>query len=232
MLHIASKHVNMDPLNVTSRRTCGRKAGRPNFPDLGAAGDRPWSSSRDARNAAPCASGDQARRGPCARARPTRRPDIHTPPVSKQQVMSEETPIVELLGATHVKVYASGRVDGALGEDGPDCERCVVINRIPQLLLREAALAVKSAWPPGSAIASKAPPVPAGGSPFWGMVGPPWWGPPSSPIRLRQDYGPISGIRRSPCRERAVPDRRGPCRSRRRARCRRSFPCGRSPAPG
>ena len=102
--------------------------------------------------------------------------------------MSEETPIVELLGATHVKVYASGRVDGALGEDGPDCERCVVINRIPQLLLREAALAVKRAWPPGSAIASKAPryrPGEAllghGGAP---MVGPPLFAyPPPTGLR-------------------------------------------------
>jgi hypothetical protein len=54
--------------------------------------------------------------------------------------MSDETPIVELLGATHVKVYASGRVDGAVGEDGLDGEQCVVNNCIPQLLLREAAL--------------------------------------------------------------------------------------------
>ena len=81
--------------------------------------------------------------------------------------MSEETPIVELLlGTTHVKAYASGRVDGALGEDGLDGERCVVINRIPQLLLREAALAVMRAWPPGSAIAGEAPRHPPGQRPF------------------------------------------------------------------
>ena len=61
--------------------------------------------------------------------------------------MSEETPIVELLGATHVKVYASGRVDGAVGEDGLDGEQCVVINCSPQFLLREAALAITRAWP-------------------------------------------------------------------------------------
>ena len=57
---------------------------------------------------------------------------------TKQQVMSDETPIVELLGATHVKVYASGRVDGAVGEDGLDGEQCVVNNCILQFLLREA----------------------------------------------------------------------------------------------
>ena len=57
-------------------------------------------------------------------------------------MLSNMTPIVErLLGTTHVKAYASGRVDGALGEDGLDGERCVVVNRIPQLRLREAALA-------------------------------------------------------------------------------------------
>jgi hypothetical protein len=80
--------------------------------------------------------------------------------------MSDETPIVELLGATHVKVYASGRVDGAVGEDGLDGEQCVVNNCIPQLLLREAALAIMRAWPPGSAIVGKAPRCPPGGSPF------------------------------------------------------------------
>ncbi len=73
---------------------------------------------------------------------------------TKQQVMSDETPIVELLGATHVKVYASGRVDGAVGEDGLDGEQCVVNNCILHFLLR--------AWPPGSAIAGKAPRYPPG----------------------------------------------------------------------
>jgi hypothetical protein len=88
-------------------------------------------------------------------------------------MMSDDTPIVELLlGTTHVKVYASGRVDGALGEDGLDGERCVVINRIPQLLLRDAALAIMRAWPPGSAITGKAPRHPAGGPTFRA-----WWGP-------------------------------------------------------
>src|SRR5262249_26219377 len=42
---------------------------------------------------------------------------------------------------------------------------------------------------------------------------------------------PISEIRRSLSRERAVPDRPEPRRSHRRARRRRSFPCERSPAP-
>jgi hypothetical protein len=73
---------------------------------------------------------------------------------TKQHVMSDETPIVELLGATHVKVYASGRVDGAVGEDGLDGEQCVVNNCILHFLLR--------AWPPGSAIAGKAPRYPPG----------------------------------------------------------------------
>jgi hypothetical protein len=60
--------------------------------------------------------------------------------------MSDETTIVELLlGATHVKVYASGRVDDALGRDGLDGEHCVVLNCIPQLLLRQAALAIMRA---------------------------------------------------------------------------------------
>jgi hypothetical protein len=133
MLHIASKHVNMDLLNVTSQRTCGRKAGRPNFPDLDVVGDRPWSSARDACNAAACASGAGTKVAAAPARVPDRRgrPDIHTRLSTKQQVMSEETPIVELLGATHVKVYASGRVDGAVGEDGVDGEQCVVINCIP-----------------------------------------------------------------------------------------------------
>ena len=69
-----------------------------------------------------------------------------------------------MLGATHVKAYANSRVDGALGEDGLDGEWW--INRIPQLLLRAAALAIMRAWPPGSAIAGKAPRHPPRGKPF------------------------------------------------------------------
>jgi hypothetical protein len=89
-------------------------------------------------------------------------------------MLSNMTPIVELpLGTTARQgPTQAARVDGALGEDGLDGERCVVINRIPQLLLREAALAIMRAWPPGSAIAGKAPRYPAGGSPFGA-----WWGP-------------------------------------------------------
>ena len=86
--------------------------------------------------------------------------------------------MLELLGATHVKVYASGRVDGAVGEDGLDGEQCVVNNCIPQLLLREAALAIMRAWPPGSAIAGKAPRHPPQVDPLLGHGGAPWLGPP------------------------------------------------------
>ena len=92
----------------------------------------------------PCANLIHRRMGAAAPARvPDRRggeTSIHQPS-SKQQVMSDETPIVAA-ARTHVKVYASERVDGALGEDGLEGERCVVINCIPQLLLREAALAI------------------------------------------------------------------------------------------
>jgi hypothetical protein len=76
-----------------------------------------------------------------------------------------------LLGATHVKVYASGRVDGAFGEDGLDGERCVVINRIPQLLLREAALAIMRA--------QQGPPGTRPGEALLGHVGAPMAGGPS-----------------------------------------------------
>jgi hypothetical protein len=45
-------------------------------------------------------------------------------------MLSNMTPIVELpLGTTARQ--GSGRVDGALGEDGVDGEQCVVINCIP-----------------------------------------------------------------------------------------------------
>ena len=77
-----------------------------------------------------------------------------------------------MLGTTHVKVYASGRVDGALGEGGLDGERCVVFNRLPQLLLREAALPIMRAWlrsrarPPGHPPGR--PPLGHGGAPMAG----------------------------------------------------------------
>ena len=51
-----------------------------------------------------------------------------------------------------------------------------MINRIPQLLLREAALAIMRASPPGSAIAGKAPRYPPGETPFRA-----WWGPMAGP---------------------------------------------------
>jgi hypothetical protein len=54
--------------------------------------------------------------------------DVVAPPDARHQpreggpaMLSNMTPIVELLlGTTHVKAYASGRVDGAVGEDGLD----------------------------------------------------------------------------------------------------------------
>ena len=71
----------------------------------------------------------------------------HQPREGRPAILSNMTQSSSWLDTTHVKVYASGPVDGALGEDGFDGERCVVINRIPQLLLREAALAITRAWP-------------------------------------------------------------------------------------
>jgi hypothetical protein len=72
--------VNGDLLNDLALHAPRKRSGL-DVSDLDLAGDRPWSSARDARNAASCASGGPARRGTCARARPTRRPDIHTPAV-------------------------------------------------------------------------------------------------------------------------------------------------------
>jgi hypothetical protein len=62
----------------------------------------------------------------------------HQPRKGRPAMLSNITPIVELAARHHaVTAYASGRVDGAPGEDGLDGERCVVINCIPQLLLCE-----------------------------------------------------------------------------------------------
>jgi hypothetical protein len=70
---------------LTSQRTCGRKAGRPNFSDL--AGGRPWSSGkkRSATLRRAPRGRDHRRRGTCARARPTRARHPHTgcPPSSR-----------------------------------------------------------------------------------------------------------------------------------------------------
>jgi hypothetical protein len=91
--------------------------------------------------------------------------------------MSDETPIVAA-ARTHVKVYASGRVDGALGEDGLDGEWVRAINCIPQLLLREAALAVMRAWPRRICDRGQGPPGTRRGRPLLGHGGAPMAGAP------------------------------------------------------
>ncbi len=106
----------------------------------------------------------------------------------KQQVMSDETPIVAA-ARHHARQGLRERPRRwRLAEDGLDGERCVVINRVPHLLLREAALAIMRAWPRSRA----RPPTTRGGRPlFRAWRGPPWRGAPASPID--------SGCHRPPC---------------------------------
>ena len=121
----------------------------------------------------------------------------HQPREGRPAMLSNMTPIVELLlGTTQSRPTRAARVDGALGEDGLDGERCVVINCIPQFLLREAALAIMRAWPPGSAVAGKAP------TRRVDRLFRAWWGPhggaPYSPISVRQWRPPTAILCRRP----------------------------------
>jgi hypothetical protein len=102
-------------------------------------------------------------------------------------MLSNMTPIIELpLGTTARQgPTQAARVDGALGEDGLDGERCVVINRI-----RSSCCARRrspSCAPGRQDLRSRArPPGTRRGEALLGHGGAPMAGPPSSPIRVRQ----------------------------------------------